>query len=251
MAAVGQLAAGIAHEIRNPLASISGSVQLLGAGFKPQQEEEQKLMRIVLREIDRLNNLITEFLDFVRPDVLKDDPIDLNVLIRDVVEMLKFNKNLRADIVQDLDLKADVEISGNRDKLKQALLNIVINAYQAMNDVAEPKITIRTFSTDGKVTLKIRDRGCGIDEVGLRRMFEPFHTTKPKGTGLGLAVTHKIIESHHGHIEVESAKGVGTEFTLEFPARSNRTLDQNALVENQQASENFSIAFRGQKRGNG
>lgn len=251
MAAVGQLAAGIAHEIRNPLASISGSVQLLGAGFKPQQEEEQRLMKIVLREIDRLNNLITEFLDFVRPDVLKDDPIDLNALVRDVTEMLKLNKNLRADVVQDLDLHADVEISGNRDKLKQAVLNIAINAYQAMNDTPEPKITIRTFSGEGKVTLKIRDRGCGIDEVGLRRMFEPFHTTKPKGTGLGLAVTHKIIESHHGHIEVESTKGAGTEFTLEFPARSNRTLDQNALVDSQQASENFSIAFRGQKRGNG
>jgi len=251
MAAVGQLAAGIAHEIRNPLASISGSVQLLGAGFKPQQEEEQRLMRIVLREIDRLNNLITEFLDFVRPDVLKDDPIDLNALVREVAEMLKLNKTVRADIVQDLDLQAAVEISGNRDKLKQALLNITINAYQAMNDTQDPKITLRTFSDDGKVTLKIKDRGCGIDEVGLRRMFEPFHTTKPKGTGLGLAVTHKIIESHHGHIEVESQKGVGTEFTLEFPARSNRTLDQNALVDSQQASENFSIAFRGQKRGNG
>jgi two-component system sensor histidine kinase PilS (NtrC family) len=252
MAAVGQLAAGIAHEIRNPLASISGSVQLLGAGFKPQQEEEQRLMRIVLREIDRLNNLITEFLDFVRPDVLKDDPIDLNALVRDVAEMLKLNKNLRADIVQDLDLRAEVEISGNRDKLKQAVLNIAINAYQAMNETPEPKITIRTFSGEGKVTLKIRDRGCGIDEVGLRRMFEPFHTTKPKGTGLGLAVTHKIIESHHGHIDVESTKGSGTEFTLEFPARElGRTLDQNALVDSQQASENFSIAFRGQKRGNG
>jgi two-component system sensor histidine kinase PilS (NtrC family) len=253
MAAVGQLAAGIAHEIRNPLASISGSVQLLGAGFKPQQEEEQQLMRIVLREIDRLNNLITEFLDFVRPDVLRDDPIELNSLIRDVTEMLKYNKTLRADTVLDLDLQAAVEISGNRDKLKQALLNIVINAYQSMNDTSkEAKVSIRTFSRDNKVTLKIKDFGCGIDEVGLRRMFEPFHTTKPKGTGLGLAVTHKIIESHHGHIEVESAKGVGTEFTLEFPAReAGRTLDQNALVDSQQASENFSIAFRGQKRGNG
>jgi two-component system sensor histidine kinase PilS (NtrC family) len=252
MAAVGQLAAGIAHEIRNPLASISGSVQLLGSSLKPQQEEEHRLMKIVLREIDRLNNLITEFLDFVRPDVLKDDPIDLNQLIRDVAEMLKLNKNLRSDVAQDLDLQATVEISGNRDKLKQALLNIIINAYQAMNDTPEPRITIRTSSEDGKVTLKIRDRGCGIDEVGLRRMFDPFHTTKPKGTGLGLAVTHKIIESHHGHIEVESAKGVGTEFTLEFPAREpGRTLDQNALVDSQQASENFSIAFRGQKRGNG
>ncbi len=251
MAAVGQLAAGIAHEIRNPLASISGSIQLLGSSFSSRQEEEQKLMSIALREIDRLNSMITEFLDFVRPETLRDDPIDLNLLIRDVVEMMKYNKTLRADTRQDLDLSAKLEISGNRDKLKQALLNIVINAYQAMNDAAEPVVTISTADRDGAVVLKISDRGCGIDEVGLRKIFEPFHTTKPKGTGLGLAVTHKIIESHHGHIFVESTKGVGTEFTLEFPARSERSLDQNELADSQRASENFSIAFRGQKRGNG
>lgn len=251
MAAVGQLAAGIAHEIRNPLASISGSIQLLGASFTSRQEEEQRLMAISMREIDRLNNLITEFLDFVRPDTLKDDPIDLNQLVRDVVEMMKFNKNLRAEVRQDLDLSSKLEISGNRDKLKQALLNIVINAYQAMNDVADPVVSISTADRDGRVILKIKDHGCGIDEVGLRKIFEPFHTTKPKGTGLGLAVTHKIIESHHGRIFVESSKGVGTEFTLEFPARSERGLDQNALADSVRASENFSIAFRGQKRGNG
>ncbi len=249
MAAVGQLAAGIAHEIRNPLASISGSIQLLGSSFTARQEEEQKLMAISMREIDRLNNLITEFLDFVRPDTLRDDPIELNQLVRDVLEMLKYNKVLRADIKQDLDLSAKQEISGNRDKLKQALLNITINAYQAMTESADPVVTISTADRDGRVILKIKDRGVGIDEVGLRKMFEPFHTTKPKGTGLGLAVTHKIIESHQGGIFVDSTKGVGTEFTLEFPARSGRSLDQNALADSVRASENFSIAFRGQKRG--
>jgi two-component system sensor histidine kinase PilS (NtrC family) len=251
MAAVGQLAAGIAHEIRNPLASISGSIQLLGGSFTSRQEEEQKLMSIVLKEIDRLNNLITEFLDFVRPDTIKDDPIDVNTLARDVMEMLKYNKSLRADVKQNLDFRAAREIGGNRDKLKQALLNITINAYQAMNDAAEPAIDISTFDRDGRVFIKIKDRGCGIDEIGLRRIFEPFHTTKPKGTGLGLAVTHKIIENHGGRVFVESAKGVGTEFTLEFPARTGQGVDKNALADSQAASENFSIAFRGQKRGNG
>lgn len=252
MAAVGQLAAGIAHEIRNPLASISGSIQLLGSSFTARQEEEQKLMAISLREIDRLNNLITEFLDFVRPDTLKDDPVDLNSLVREIAEMLKFNKTLRAEVKQDLKLSSVQMISGHRDKLKQAFLNIIINAYQAMNEIPEPAVTVTTEDRDGKVIVKIRDRGVGIDEVGLRKIFEPFHTTKPKGTGLGLAVTHKIIESHGGRIFVESTKGVGTEFTLEFPAReSSGGLDQNALADSRRASENFSIAFRGQKRGNG
>ena len=248
MAAVGQLAAGIAHEIRNPLASISGSIQLLGASFSGRQEEEQRLMAIVLREIDRLNNLITEFLDFVRPDALRDDPIDLNSLVRDVTEMVKLNRNLREDTKQVLELSATREIGGHRDKLKQAFLNIVINGYQAMNDVKEPQLFVRTEDVGDKVVVRIRDVGCGIDEVGLRKMFEPFHTTKPKGTGLGLAVTHKIIENHGGKIFVESTKGVGTEFVLEFPARSGRGLDKNALADSKRASENFAIAFRGQKR---
>ncbi len=251
MAAVGQLAAGIAHEIRNPLASISGSIQMLGGSFTARQEEEQQLMRIVLREIDRLNNLITEFLDFVRPPVLKDDPVDLNQLIRDVLDMVKFNKALRTDVKQVVKFEATSVIAGHRDHLKQAFLNIIINAYQAMNESAQPELTISTADVGGKVVVKFRDAGCGIDEKGLRKIFEPFHTTKPKGTGLGLAVTHKIIESHEGRIFVESTKGVGTEFTLEFPTRDERGLDENALADSQRASENFSIAFRGQKRGNG
>jgi two-component system, NtrC family, sensor histidine kinase PilS len=251
MAAVGSLAAGIAHEIRNPLASISGSIQLLGGSFTGRQEDEQRLMNIVLREIDRLNNLITEFLDFVRPDTLKDNPIDVNELIRDVCEMAKLNKSLRSEVQQDLRLSAEQIIGGDRDKLKQALLNMVINAYQAMNESAQPVLTISTFDEGKKVKIKLRDTGCGIDEKGLRKIFEPFHTTKPKGTGLGLAVTHKIIQNHGGVVFVESEKGKGTEFVLEFPAKLATRLDENALADSQLASENFQIAFRGQKRSNG
>jgi len=258
MAAVGQLAAGIAHEIRNPLASISGSIQLLGGSFTGRQEDEQRLMKIVLREIDRLNNLITEFLDFVRPDTLKDEPVDLNGLVAEVCELIKLNKALRPEVKQVLTLNAKNQIGGHRDKLKQAFMNIIINAYHAMNDVADPILEISTVDkpSDGpgaepKVLVKIKDHGCGIDEVGLRKIFEPFHTTKPKGTGLGLAVTHKIIENHGGRIFVESVKGVGTEFILEFPCKTATGLDKNALADSVRASENFQIAFRGQKRSNG
>jgi two-component system sensor histidine kinase PilS (NtrC family) len=251
MAAVGQLAAGIAHEIRNPLASISGSIQLLGASFSGRQEDEQRLMSISMREVDRLNNLITEFLDFVRPDALKDDPVSLTNVVRDVLEVTRFNKSLRSDVKVNTDLGDVPAISGHSDKLKQAFLNIIINAYQAMKDSAEPQLDVSVTCRDSKVIVKIKDHGCGIDEKGLRKIFEPFHTTKPKGTGLGLAVTHKIIESHGGRIFVESSKNVGTEFILEFPVRTEKGVDKNALADSQLASENFSIAFRGQKRGNG
>jgi two-component system sensor histidine kinase PilS (NtrC family) len=251
MAAVGQLAAGIAHEIRNPLASISGSIQLLGSSFSSRQEEEQKLMAIVLREVDRLNNLITEFLDFVRPDALRDDPVDVNSVMKEVFEIVKFNKVLRQDVKQLVTLHATQQITGHRDKLKQAFLNIMINAYQAMGESAVPELVVSTSDLNGKVIIKIKDSGSGIDEANLRKIFEPFHTTKPKGTGLGLAVTHKIVEHHGGQIFVESVKGVGTEFTLEFPVRTAQALDKNALADSHLASENFSKAFRGQKRGNG
>lgn len=247
MAAVGQLAAGIAHEIRNPLASMSGSIQMLDAGFTGEQAEEKKLMRIALREIDRLNNLITEFLDFVRPELIKDDPVDVNGVIKDVLDMAKMNKSLRSEIRQIVDLRATQTIPGHRDKLKQAILNIIMNAYQAMGDTPDPAIEVKTVDREGAVVVTIRDRGCGIDEVGLRRIFEPFHTTKPKGTGLGLAITHKIIENHSGRIYVESSKGVGTEFTLEFKINP-LGVDKLSLADSQRANEDFSKAFRGQKR---
>ena len=251
MAAVGQLAAGIAHEIRNPLASMSGSIQMLDAGFSSEQAEEKKLMRIALREIDRLNNLITEFLDFVRPELIKDDPVDINSVLRDVLDMAKLNKTLRSEIRQVVDLKATQTIPGHRDKLKQAMLNIVMNAYQAMGDSPDPSIEVKSEDRESSVVVTIRDHGCGIDEVGLRRIFEPFHTTKPKGTGLGLAITHKIIENHSGRIYVESSKGVGTEFTLEFKINP-LGVDKLSLADSQRANEDFSKAFRGTKRsGNG
>ncbi len=236
LAAVGQLAAGIAHEIRNPLASISGCIQLLGTMFTSRQEEEQKLMSIVLKEIDRLNNLITEFLDFVRPDQIREDRIDCNDLLKEVLDMVRMNKGLRADVQQITTFSATRAISGHRDKLKQALLNIVINAYQAMHEIPRPVVEIGTKDSGDSVVIWIKDHGVGIDEGRLRKIFEPFHTTKPKGTGLGLAVTHKIIESHNGQVFVESVKGSGAEFTLEFPARqgkidladSSRTSDDRA-----------------------
>lgn len=216
LAAVGQLAAGIAHEIRNPLASISGSIQLL-VGQPDVDPEKAKLMNIVLREIDRLNDLITEFLDYVRPEELKQESMDLNVLIREIMEQIRFNKSLRQDIKQRLDLQGKAWILGNRDKLKQALLNMVINSYQAMELIKDPELKIETFDEDGKVILKIVDQGIGIPSEMLDRIFEPFHTTKPRGTGLGLAITHKILEAHLAQISVESQVNMGTTLRIEFP----------------------------------
>lgn len=222
MAAVGGLAAGIAHEIRNPLAGISGSVELLSQTTT--NDDDKKLMKIILREIDRLNNLITEFLEYSRPETAPSETVDLVSLINEVMDSLLLNKSLNQQVKQVRSLPSRANILGKRDKLKQALLNILINAYQAMPNPAEGRqievSLVQEAHSDSAVwNLKIIDNGSGMSEETRRRMFEPFHTTKSKGTGLGLAVTHKILEGHRAQIFVESKVQKGTEFHIRFPAQ--------------------------------
>lgn len=216
MAAVGQIAAGIAHEIRNPLASISGSIQMLDSMLTDRPDEKQ-LMRISLREIDRLNNMITEFMEFVRPDKVQLNRLDLTNLVRETLEMVKVNTKLRQDVSVEFENPGSIEIEGDVNKLKQVLLNIFINSYQAMEnrEVARLKVTLR--KEHSFCHLNVQDSGCGMDEKTRKRMFEPFLTTKPKGTGLGLAVTHKILEMHRAQVFVKSELNVGTEFEIVFP----------------------------------
>ncbi len=219
LAAVGQLAAGIAHEIRNPLASISGSIQLMLTNPTKHNEEDVKLMKIVDKEIDRLNRLISDFLNYVRPEARSEARVNLNTVIREVVESIKFNPKLRQDVKQITNLKAQSDIIGNRDKLKQAILNLVINAYQAMEKSQNPKLEVETVDQGDIVVMIVRDNGCGIKKENIHRIFEPFHTTKPQGTGLGLAVTHKILEAHNARVFVDSVENEGTKFLVEFPAK--------------------------------
>jgi two-component system sensor histidine kinase PilS (NtrC family) len=235
LAAVGQLAAGIAHEIRNPLASISGSIQLMLGSPQNHNDEDMKLMRIVDKEINRLNGLITEFLEYVRPENKVNVPVNLNTLIREVVDSLKFNPKLRKDIEHKLQLNAACEILGNRDKLKQVLLNFVINACQAMEKTAKPVLEVETHDQGAVVVMIIRDNGIGIKSENINRIFEPFHTTKPQGTGLGLAVTHKILQAHDARILVESVEGEGTKFLVEFQA--HRGIHTDDLIPLKQSRE--------------
>lgn len=220
MAAIGGLAAGIAHEIRNPLAGISGSIELLSSQFTT--EDDKKLGKIILREIDRLNRLISEFLDFAKPDKLPMDPVDLQSVLREVVDNAK--ASLPVDIQNRIQWNVHFDgsgvIRGHGDKLKQAFLNIVINAVQAMDKSSRAVLTVSLKNSDNKVIVHVKDTGLGMKPETQKRMFEPFHTTKAKGTGLGLAITHKILQTHNAHIFVESREGVGTEFVISFPLKS-------------------------------
>ncbi len=214
LAAVGQLAAGIAHEIRNPLAGISGSIQMLVQDDL--EADQKKLMNIVLKEIDRLNNLITEFLDYAKPEKKPDQSVDLKNLIEETVLNLKSHKEAPANLQWKLDTPSE-KIMGFSEKLRQAFLNILINAIQALKSVENPVINISLKKDAHNVILSIQDNGAGISPETQKKMFEPFHTTKAKGTGLGLAITHKILESHAAVIVINSELNKGTEFKIKFP----------------------------------
>lgn len=218
LAAVGQLAAGIAHEIRNPLTGISGSIQLLAGHTSP--AESAQLSKIILKEIDRLNHLITEFLDFARPESPPADMVDLEGLVNEVVSSLKLDQVNGGDQTEWIfESTYKGKLRAHRDKLKQALLNILVNALQSLAGRPKRQIFVRVSAGADGIEILIRDSGCGMRKEQIGRIFEPFHTTKPKGTGLGLAITHKIIEGHSGRIFVESEVERGTEFRIILPAR--------------------------------
>ena len=217
LAAIGQLAAGIAHEIRNPLAGISGSIQLLSNDA--QNPDDLKLMKIIMREIDRLNNLITEFLDYSKPETRPDQKTDLALVMNDVINNIKASPHTPKTLELITKVNSGV-IFGFSDKLKQAFLNISMNAVQAMVNKElnneKPVLEIKLETYGDEVVLSIKDNGSGMPEEVKKRIFEPFFTTKPKGTGLGLAITHKVLESHQTQIQIHSEMGIGTEFILKF-----------------------------------
>ena len=213
LAAIGQLAAGIAHEIRNPLAGISGSIQLLSS--ETQNQDDLKLMKIIHKEIDRLNNLITEFLDYSKPEKRPDQKIDLALVVNEVVQNIKLSNQTPQNLSLILQINSGL-ILGFADKLKQAFLNIMMNAIQAMSTVAQPILKINLEAYEEYVQLTIEDNGCGMSLETQKRIFEPFYTTKNKGTGLGLAITHKVLDSHQVKMKIESELGQGTKFILIF-----------------------------------
>lgn len=215
LAAVGKLAAGIAHEIRNPLASVSGSIEMLSRELNVRQENK-KLMHIILKETDRLNGLVSEFLDYVRPEQLKLQPLNIHTLIDETLTALAMDPQqsnaIKIAFISDDKL---LEAPMNKEKMKQVLWNLLINAKQAM-----PKggtLTIHTSLHHGEIKIDISDTGVGISQEDLKKIFDPFFTTKEKGTGLGLSMVHKIIEAHQGKILVHSKLKEGTTFSILLP----------------------------------
>lgn len=218
LATVGSLAAGIAHEIRNPLASLSGSIQML-QGELELQGDHKHLMDIVLRETDRLNTIITEFLDYARPRSNRLEQISLTSLLEETITLFRNSKEYRKDVVINFQIPSTIDITGDPQRLRQVFWNLLINASQAINNAGT--ITISAAAGSGidrdEVNVRIIDSGMGIGSEHLEHIFDPFYTTKPAGTGLGLAIAYRIVEDHNGTIDVKSEVGKGTEVVINLP----------------------------------
>ncbi|MCG6917446.1 MAG: PAS domain S-box protein [Deltaproteobacteria bacterium] len=223
LAVAGELAAGIAHEIKNPLASLSGSIQMLRdeVDFGPMQ---QRLMDITMREAERLNGLVNEFLLFSRPEKTVDQSVEVNEVIKDTLEMLKNSPELSRPIRIEKNLTDNLWVHIDAQRLQQVIWNLVLNAVQEMTNSGRLTIAtaVRANRSGGEIERKlaeisIADTGPGILPENQGKVFDPFFTTKDQGTGLGLTIVHRIVEDYDGEIFLESDGRSGTIFTLHFP----------------------------------
>lgn len=221
LALIGEMSACFAHEMRNPLASISGSIQILQRELKLDDKDmNERLMQIILRGKDQLEGLLKDFLLLARPSLDRNEKLDIKDVIRDVLESVRCTPEWKEEVEVKSDMTSRTAVWGNRTEIRQAVWNLAVNALQAMIEGGRLEIGSRDVLRDGKryVEIWIRDEGCGIEEKDLSRVFEPFYTTKEKGSGLGLAIVNRIVESHGGKIEVESDAGKGTRFTVILPS---------------------------------
>jgi PAS domain S-box-containing protein len=215
MAALGELAARVAHEIRNPLISIGGFARRLE---KKLAGDTKEYARIIVNEVSRLENILKEILGFVKSSRVIKDSVDINALISSIVDFIAPEmEEKRNKVLMELHKEPMITMIDS-DRIREAILNIITNAKQATD---HGNITIRTRREDREAVIELIDTGCGIKDEDLRNIFNPFFTTKSEGTGLGLAVTHKIIQEHSGKIKVESAWGGGTAFRIYLPLKES------------------------------
>ena len=211
LAAVGQMASGMAHEIRNPLASISGSVQLLMEEGKF-ADEETHLMKIILREADRLSRLLTDFLVFARPAPPNNSQVDVAAMLDDLAEMVAADTRFSQVRIQKAYPRTCLMLVDGQ-QLRQALWNLVINAAEAISGAGKICLGI----DQPTATIFVEDSGSGIPEDIRGKIFDPFFTTKDKGSGLGLATVYTIVEQHGGCVDIRDVKDGGTRLIIHLP----------------------------------
>ena len=225
LAAMGGLAAGVAHEVRNPLSSIKALATFFAGQFA-EGSQAWEAAGVMIQEVDRLNRVITELLDFARPSDLKKQPNDIGLLLSRSIQLIQqdaTNKNV------DIELHTETGICSpwiDSDRLAQCLLNLYINAIQAMQNGGT--LTVSCTSAGAEyINITVKDTGSGISADQLKKIFDPYFTTKKRGTGLGLAIVYKIVEAHQGQLTVHSTIGEGTSFTITIPCQQNQATERS------------------------
>jgi signal transduction histidine kinase len=225
LAALGQLSAGLAHEIRNPLGVIKGSAEMLTQKLQASDEIARELAGYISTEVNRLGALVTEFLDFARPLHAQPQPADLIALLDRVLQIVADRFNLKQEESKPVRVERHYAsglplVPLDESLCEQAFLNLVQNAYEAMEDhggTLRVEVQPATQNDREGVELRLADTGPGVPEELREEIFNPFVTTKKTGVGLGLSIVSKIVDGHHGSIHVENASGGGAVFTLFFP----------------------------------
>ncbi|MBC2715080.1 MAG: GHKL domain-containing protein [Desulfobacteraceae bacterium] len=219
LAAIGEMASGLAHEIKNPLASLSGSIQFLREDI-PYDPDRDRLMDIILREADRLTALVNDFLMFAKPQPGQTKIVELDVALEEIINVFTTDnrRNKRINVTQQLAEGIFIEI--DPEHLRQVVWNLLLNADEAIE--SEGQIDIKMYPVDKiYVCITISDNGCGMTEETMESIFDPFFTAKPKGTGLGLSIVQRIITSYNGLIDVQSSPEKGTTFNVKFRREIN------------------------------
>jgi len=221
--AVGELSAGIAHEIRNPLSSIRGSVEILREDYL-QEDPKYELMSILLKEVERMNKVVGDFLGFARPPRPEFFPCNISKVVDRTLQLVSSRISKKRIELQAQTSGTLLDIQADAQQLQQAFLNIILNAIQSMPDGG--KLNIAVEKKDNCIQVEFKDTGEGILPEDQKRMFDPFFSTKDKGTGLGLAIVYKIIEAHNGTIEAKSELGKGSVFTIKLPISRRGLLNE-------------------------
>jgi two-component system sensor histidine kinase PilS (NtrC family) len=219
LAAIGQLSASIAHELRNPLASIKSSFEMLKEGSLP-SETKNRLMEIAIKEMERLNRIVTDFLTYSNPKPAEFERFNLSTIVNELIDM---HKTIQEDITFHKDVQENINIIADEQKIRQLLWNLLLNSIEAVSE-KDGHIYVSLKRADSSIEIRIKDNGMGIKREEIDKIFYPFYSTKDKGTGLGLAIAYRIVEEHKGKIEVVSEEGSGTEFIITIPVDARKPL---------------------------
>lgn len=218
LAAVGRMAAGVAHEVRNPLSSIKGLALLLKekVGDNP---NDRKAAGLLVEQVERINRTVSELLSFARPGSLNLRKTSLQALLRDTLRLIQTDagsENIETELQLDPEL---MEITADPDRLNQVFINLMLNSVQAMPEGGKLTVSAKNKSMKGTVEIRISDTGCGIPRENMSQLFYPYFTTRQGGTGIGLALSQKIVNDHKGSIRVDSVEGAGTTVTVVLPVQ--------------------------------